>query len=554
MIDRFLNSLLLSIFVVTSVLPSASYAQAIVLPAENSLKSLSPAFTPAQIKGMVINPKDPFKFDLIINPGDAALSDAEKKQEYTRLAKYFLASLTIPDTDQWVNLSPYEHNRIIADNFGKTVMGRDLLEQDQLLKQITSSLSNPDSALGKKFWNQVYEQAHQKFGDTIPTDVFNKVWVTPDAVQLYEKDNTVYVLSQHLKVQIAQDYAAEHQARGKDIAAPLDHSAELTQNIMRDVIIPALDKEVNTGKSFAQLRQIYSGMLLAAWYKQALKESLLTQVYGDQSKVRGVNQDPKNNAAIYAHYMEAFKRGAYNIIREDVDQFSTEVIPHKYFSGGMDNAQQAIVNARNKTVSVLRLEDSQLFNTSDLVRVNLMPLNAVPLTVNDYSHLLDKYKAAKFTELKIDTESKKQYKTYIGKGRKIKNDFLVTNVTKVVGGVVINVSYRNSLFIKSNFYAMGFDSDFNTFRKRIARDFAQKPDASISQRVTSQFSPEEVVANPYGGIDLARSNLDMQIERDGNGVPLPIAQQDLDHLRVAGFVPVVMNIRPASSLLITVQH
>ena len=36
-----------------------------------------------------------------------------------------------------INLSPYEKNRIVEDNFGKTEMGRDLLAQDYLLKQIT---------------------------------------------------------------------------------------------------------------------------------------------------------------------------------------------------------------------------------------------------------------------------------------------------------------------------------------------------------------------------------------------------------------------------------
>jgi hypothetical protein len=50
--------------------------------------------------------------------------------------------------------SAYEKGRIIQDNFGKTEMGRDLLSQDYLLKQITSSLMYPESRLGKSFWNK----------------------------------------------------------------------------------------------------------------------------------------------------------------------------------------------------------------------------------------------------------------------------------------------------------------------------------------------------------------------------------------------------------------
>jgi hypothetical protein len=47
----------------------------------------------------------------------------------TKLIKYFLASLTIPEKDLWVNLSPYEKDRIIPQSFGLTEMGRDLLSR-----------------------------------------------------------------------------------------------------------------------------------------------------------------------------------------------------------------------------------------------------------------------------------------------------------------------------------------------------------------------------------------------------------------------------------------
>ena len=73
------------------------------MPAPGTTVSLSPQFTPAYLKGIVIHPKDPFKFDFIIYRGDKPLSDAQKREEYTKLTKYFLASLAIPDEDQWVD-------------------------------------------------------------------------------------------------------------------------------------------------------------------------------------------------------------------------------------------------------------------------------------------------------------------------------------------------------------------------------------------------------------------------------------------------------------------
>ena len=98
--------------------------------------------------GLTIDPKNALNFDFIIHKGAVPLSELEKRAEYKELVKYFLASLAIPDENQWVNLSPYEHGRIIKDDFGKTEMGRDLLAQDYLLKQITASLLHPDSPIG----------------------------------------------------------------------------------------------------------------------------------------------------------------------------------------------------------------------------------------------------------------------------------------------------------------------------------------------------------------------------------------------------------------------
>ena len=143
--------IILAAFISTTV-RSPAYAQVDpmpFMPQPGTMVHLSPEYTPAYLKGIVIHPENALKFDFIIHKGDRILTDAQKRQEYTKLTKYFLASLAIPDDDQWVNLSPYEKDRIIKDDFGKTEMGRDLLAQDYVLKQITASLIYPGDNLGK---------------------------------------------------------------------------------------------------------------------------------------------------------------------------------------------------------------------------------------------------------------------------------------------------------------------------------------------------------------------------------------------------------------------
>lgn len=109
-----------------------TYAQGIHLPQPGTMVTVSPAYTPPMLKGIIIHPENPFQFDFILDSGDTGLNGDGLKAESEKLIKYFLTSLTLPEDDLWVNLSPYEKNRIIPDEFGKTEMGpRDIIEESK---------------------------------------------------------------------------------------------------------------------------------------------------------------------------------------------------------------------------------------------------------------------------------------------------------------------------------------------------------------------------------------------------------------------------------------
>src|SRR5580693_169462 len=184
-------------------------AQDYALPAPGVMVHLSPAFNPPVLKGIKVHPDNPFRFEFILDKGDSQLSNDELTGESSKLIKYFLASLTIPEKDLWVNLSPYEKNRIVPESFGQTEMGRDLLAEDYMLKQITASLIYPEGEVGKRFWKRIYEEAAKRFGTTnIPVNTFNKVWIVPEKAVVYEnaKAGTAYVVESKLKVMLEQDY------------------------------------------------------------------------------------------------------------------------------------------------------------------------------------------------------------------------------------------------------------------------------------------------------------------------------------------------------------
>ena len=322
----------------------SGYAQVVFnMPAAGQMIHVTPNFEPAQMAGLRVDLKDPFHFYFVMNKGKRPMNDDVKAAEYEKLIKYFLASLTIPNSDMWVNLSPHESTRIMPDNFAQTEMGRDLLAQDYVLKQFSSSLMYPEDDIGKKFWAKVYAQAQAKYGTTdIPIDTFNKVWITADKADIYQKNDTAFVVNSHLKVMLEQDFMAMTQNKeqfGNAESESTGANAEtrkIASDIIREIIVPIIEKEVNEGESFALVRQVYSSMILATWFKRTLKESLLNQVYTDKNKFSGIEvNDPQAKEKIYKQYLEAYKVGVFNYIKEDTDPVTQEVLPRKYFSGGV---------------------------------------------------------------------------------------------------------------------------------------------------------------------------------------------------------------------------
>ena len=53
-----------------------------------------------------------------------------------------------------------------------------------------------------------------------------------------------------------------------------------------------------------------------------------------------------------------------------------------------------------------------------------------------------------------------------------------------------------------------------------------------------------------GGIDLNPTMLNLEIERDGNGVILPVSQQPILNINIEGLTPIIINVAPITNLQI----
>jgi hypothetical protein len=227
-------------------------------------------------------------------------------------------------------------------------MGRDLLVQDYFLKQITAKTLNPEGEIGKVFWKRIYARILEKYGTTdIPLDTLNKVWIVPGKAVVFENGEMglAYVTESHLEVKLESDYLAQEKSAVPQTASP-DHM--MMEEALSTMVIPDLERVVNEGMNFATLRLVYQSLILAAWYKRKIRQSLLSAVYVDRNKVAGINiPDPGEVDRIWKDYVVSFRKGAYDFIKEEPDALFDEVLVRKYFSGGIDWAMDSSLTVKS---------------------------------------------------------------------------------------------------------------------------------------------------------------------------------------------------------------
>ncbi|MBF0478787.1 MAG: hypothetical protein HQL26_04835 [Candidatus Omnitrophica bacterium] len=248
--------------------------------------------------------------------------------------------------------------------------------KNKITSTIASNLSSP-----------VYSLSSDNLA--IPPDLLSKVWIVPAHAKVYENGSTAYVVEAKLKVMLEDEYFKENRKEKIDdrqatknkttssAASNLSSPIYRLSSFTKQIIIPAIEKEVNEGAHFAQLRQIYSAMVLATWYKQRMKESLLGQIFVNKNKTKGFDTSDKQiTRKIYDQYLESFKKGVANYIKEEYDPLKQEMVSRKYFTGGEDYAQ---LNETTAIVPISQISDQDkavLSQTNNsLVVVSLHELN-----------------------------------------------------------------------------------------------------------------------------------------------------------------------------------
>ncbi len=275
-------------------------------------------------------------FKVLLDKGDLKnLQTPELENSTKTLLSYFLIGVTLPDDMFWVNLRPDSEDRIIDPWLEKTDVGKIMLEVDLQLKKDTALFTSPQAPEGREYWNRLYKKAAEIFGnENIEIPTLTRPWIVPGEIIVRESKDSAYVYKANLKVMLEQDYlkdSASYNFKDPRSKALNEYSSQL----IRELIIPKLTKEVNSSKRYAALRQVYYSLILSRWFK--LRFTGKTGTYASLINTRNltnlVSKETWSKTDYFKQYQKSFADGEYNI-KEPVYTPTGQVI-RSYFSGGV---------------------------------------------------------------------------------------------------------------------------------------------------------------------------------------------------------------------------
>lgn len=299
----------LSIFAFDLLRVKESSASELGLSLPNQIVDLSKPANELKLSGINVNPQNLLDVSFYFS------GELKNKDEATKLVEYFLTAMSFEGENLWVNLSPYEKDRVLDERLAQTQLGKVLLKQDYLLKQLSSSLTNPDTKLGQEYWK------NKEANDS----AFNKIWIAADKAVVGEDGDLAMIEQSSMNVFTEADYLAMQKN-----TVEVDSSS----SFIKEKIVPLIKDDVNAGSNFSELRQVYSALILAKWFKDKYFNSVYSH-YIDSAKVKGVDtSDPAVKKKVFELYSKSFKDGVYNQIKK-VKADNGSLKKKNYVSGGI---------------------------------------------------------------------------------------------------------------------------------------------------------------------------------------------------------------------------
>jgi len=349
------------------------------------IKSMNNTLTPEQFRPLYLRylGYDSINndFKLLLDKGtelNRVTGEEIVKNKTKELLDYFFIGISLPNESFWVNLRPDSPDNIIDGYLAQTDMGKILLEADMQLKKDTARMTSPETREGKEYWDKLYKKAGELFGSeniTIPT--LTRPWIVPDEIIIRDASDNAYIYKATLKVMLEQDYLKG----SKDYSFSDERLKQLNEYstyLIRENIIPNLSKEINIGKNYASLRQVYHSLILAQWFKQKFygKEGHYSRII-DRKDLQGLtSKETWSKDTYFKEYQKNFQKGEYNL-KEQVYTLQGKVI-RSYMSGGI-----ALEGIQKVTQNVIPADNG---TSASPIRQAMLGKNLKNIVASSYSY------------------------------------------------------------------------------------------------------------------------------------------------------------------------
>jgi PGF-CTERM protein len=310
----------------------------------------------------------------------------------------FFIGLTLPDSKFWVNLNPWEPDVIMDEDLRNTDVGRIMLEADFQMKRDLCRYENPcESKIGEEFWwllekksEELIKECMKKHpneiedADNVLFSAAMVFWIVPDKTEVYGTDDEVYIVNITLNIESKgeYEYSAYHIVNQnpvvsddckEDLNEAADKFGRYWMELEEEMMLPLVVQEVNYGKNYSDLRQVYTSLALAQWYKDNYWYNKYLYTSGlftdriDTKDLTGLESKYRWSAeGIWSDYARSFEEGEYhcwkNRTYEERGYIITESIP--YSQGGVAFMAIKLINIGSSMPSDLKELTSEAVNAT----------------------------------------------------------------------------------------------------------------------------------------------------------------------------------------------
>lgn len=254
------------------------------------------------------------------NPSFGGLENAELTSDA------LFTWLALPVQSFWVNLNPDQPDKIVDPQLAKTDAGRVLLQADLRMKRTMAKTMVPDNPVGNRFWDSL------KHVNGAPCWLSYRVWAEAAPASVRENGGELYILDAPLKVQA--EPLQINTPSGPPCKQPKDVQ-EQNFELIKTIIIPEVEKAVNTAPEYQDLRSVYHSRVAAEWIRQRneVKPGAYAKIIGSGNVDQWPARTPWKPTDVFAEYLKSYKEGDFKFERKY--EQDGELLTFEFVTGGV---------------------------------------------------------------------------------------------------------------------------------------------------------------------------------------------------------------------------